>query len=106
MRKPGDLITKDPNSDEPQGFDWTSWLAELGATVEIQTSTWIITGPDAVLTKHDESRVDVAGLKLKTQLYLAAGTPGGLYRVANRVVTSSSPPATDDRSFFVRVKDR
>lgn len=105
-RKPGDQITKDPASDEPQGFDWTAWLAELGASFEIQTSTWTIAGPDAVLTQHDGSIITVGGLKLKSQVYLAAGTSGGYYTVTNRVVTNSSPPVTDERSFFVLVQNR
>jgi hypothetical protein len=110
-RKPGDLITKDPNSDEPQGFDWTKYLLELGPGVIINTSTWIITGADAVLTKHDEAIVTgppETGSRATsaTQLYYAAGTPGVRYTCTNRIVTNSSPPVTDDRSFDVLVQDR
>ena len=103
MRRPGDLIAKDPSSDEPQGFDWTDWLAELGVGVLIQTSTWTIAGSDAVLTKHDDTIV--AG-SLKTQAYFAAGTAGVKYTITNRVVTNSSPAVTDERSFYVRVENR
>lgn len=102
-RKPGDLILKDPSSDEPQGFDWTAWLLELGPGVLVQDSTWTITGPDAVLTKHDETIVVGS---LKTQAYLAAGTAGGRYTVVNRVITNSSPAVTDERSFDVLVQNR
>jgi hypothetical protein len=102
-RKPGDLIRKDPSSDEPQGFDWTAWLLELGAGVTITTSTWTISGSDAVLTKHDETIV--AG-NLKTQLYLVAGTVGVRYTITNRVVTNSLPEVTDRRSFDVLVQNR
>jgi len=103
MRKPGSLILKDPSSDEPQGFDWTAWLLELGAGVQVSTSTFTITGPDAVLTKHDPTIV-VGGLK--TQCYFAAGTPGKKYVVTNRVITNSAPPVTDERSFTYLVADR
>ena len=103
MRRPGDLILKDPSSDEPLGFDWTPWLAELGAGVTIATSTWTITGPDSALTKHNESKV---GGDLKTQLYVAAGTIGATYTITNRVVTTSSPAVTDERSFRVCVTNR
>lgn len=102
-RQPGDLILKDPSADEPQGFDWTAWLLELGAVITISTSTWTITGPDAVLTSHDPTIV--AG-SLKTQVYLAAGTEGARYTVTNRVVTNSAPPVTDERSFVVLVQNR
>lgn len=103
MRKPGSLVLKDPSSDEPQGFDWTLWLAELGAGVVIGTSTWTITGVDAVLTKHDETIV--SGAK-KTQAYFAAGTSGKKYVVTNHVITNSAPPVTDERSFSYLVMDR
>jgi UDP-N-acetylglucosamine enolpyruvyl transferase len=103
MRKPGDLVMKDPNSDEPHGFDWTLWLAELGASVVVNTSTWVITGTDALLTSHDPTIV--AG-SLKTQVYLAAGTVGKKYTVTNRVTTNSAPPVTDERSFYVFVQDQ
>ena len=103
MRKPGDLIQKDPSSDEPQGFDWTLWLAELGPSVTIATSTWTITGADAVLTQHDASIVSGS---LKTQVYLAAGTVDAKYTVTNHVITNSSPAVTDERSFQVFVTQR
>lgn len=102
-RQPGDLITKDPAADEPQGFDWTDYLAELGIGVIINTSTWAITGTDAVLTSHDPAIV--LG-NLKTQVYLAAGTAGVRYTVTNHIVTNSSPTVTDERSFDVLVQDR
>lgn len=102
-RKPGALILKDPSSDEPQGFDWTDWLAELGTGVTIATSTWTISGPDSILTKHNESIVTG---DLKTQAYFAAGTPGSKYTVTNRVVTDSSPAVTDERSFQYLITNR
>lgn len=103
MRQPGDLILKDPSADEPQGFDWTAWLTELGAGVIIGNSNWTITGPDAVLTSHSPTIVPGA---LKTQVYLAAGTPNARYVVTNQIVTNSSPPVTDERSFKVLVQNR
>lgn len=103
MRNPGTLIQKDPQADEPQGFDWTAWLQELGLGVVINTSTWTITGTDAVLTTHDPSIVSGG---LKTQVYLAAGTSGTTYTVSNRVTTNSAPPVTDERSFKVLVRNR
>lgn len=102
-RKPGDLIAKDPSSDEPQGFDWTAYLAELGAGVTIVTSTWTVTGSDASLSTHDPSIVTGS---LKTQVYLSGGTPGALYVVANKIVTNSATPVTDERSFNVQVDQR
>lgn len=111
MRKPGSLVVKDADSDEPQGFDWTTYLAELGDDVEIETSTWTISGGDAavdpapatVLTIHDDTIVTG---NLKTVAYFSAGTLGKKYTVTNRIVTNSSPAVTDERSFQFLIQDR
>ena len=46
------------------------------------------------------------GGDLKTQIYLAAGTPGAKYTVMNHVVTNSSPPVVDERSFYVQITNQ
>lgn len=102
-RKPGDLITKDPGSTEPQGFDWTDYLAELGTGVTIATSAWTVSGPDSVLSTSNASIV--AG-SLKTQVSLVGGTVGGVYTVTNTIVTDSNPTVTDDRSFQVLIEQK
>lgn len=98
---PGDLVTKDPSAQKVYQYDWTDYLTDLGET--ITTSTFTITGDDAVLTKDNEGIVVGS---LKTQLRLLAGTAGRTYTVANKIVTNGSPANTDERSFFVLVQDR
>lgn len=93
---PGDTIKKDPNSEEPYGFDWTAWLAELTDT--IATSTWAITGDDSDLTDTNPSVVTGG---LKTQVTLTGGTPGVRYRVTNSIVTVNG--WKDDRSFWMYI---
>ena len=102
-RYAGDLVSKDPGSTEPFGIDWTDYLAELGEGVTISTSTWTISGQDSVLTSGNDS---ILSGSLKTQVFLAAGTLGGLYTVTNRITTSSSPTVTDERSFLVLVEQQ
>lgn len=100
-RNPGDLIVKDPQSIEPQGFDWTLYLADLSDAETISTSTWSLTGPDTVLTLSSPSIVSGS---LKTQVKLNAGTLGYRYVVVNHIVTSGG--TADDRSFVVLVQNR
>ncbi len=100
------LIEKDPNSIEPQGLDWTDYLAELGASVGIDSSTWTvstITDDAAPLTLSDDSIV--TGDR-KTSVFLTGGTEGSRYTVTNRIITDSVPPVTDDRSFLVLIKSK
>ncbi len=104
MRRPGDLIEKDPDSVEPQGFDWTAYLAELGTGVTVQSSTWsvsTIVGDAAPLTLSNASIVPGG---LRTQVTLAAGSAGRKYTLTNHITTSSGP--VDDRSFKVLVVQR
>jgi hypothetical protein len=101
-RRPRELITKDPSSIEPQGFDWTLYLAELGASVTISTSAWEVSpDDDDGLTLSGAS---IVGSSLKTVVTLTGGVLGTTYNVTNRIVTSSG--VTDDRSFRVRIANR
>jgi hypothetical protein len=97
-RAPGCLYLKDPDSIEPYGFDWTDWLAEIGASETVSTSTWASSPSGLTLT----SGAIVTGSK-KTQITVAGGT-SGTYVVTNSIVTSSG--YEDDRSFYVLVQDR
>lgn len=97
----GDLVIKDPNSSAwPKGIDWTTYLAEIGVSETVSTSTWVITGPDTVLTASGASIVTGS---LKTQVKLAAGTLGYRYTVTNSIITSSG--VHDDRSFDVLIEN-
>jgi len=103
-RRPGDLIQKDPSSIEPQGFDWTTYLAELGALVIISASTWTVStivGDAAPMTLSGDAIVTGS---LKTQVTLTAGSVGYKYTVTNHITTSSG--VQDERSFKVLVVQR
>ncbi len=97
------LKVKDPQATVPEGFDWTPYLARLGADVTISTSSWTRTGSDTALTLANPSIV--TGSR-KTQVMLAGGTPGLTYTVTNRIKTSSTPEVTDERSFEVLVENQ
>ena len=45
-RSLGNLVVKDPVSDEPWGMDWTDFVDELGVSSTIVTSTWTTTRTD------------------------------------------------------------
>lgn len=97
----GSLVPKDPNASAwPKGIDWTNYLANIDAAETISSSTWAVTGSDAILTTASGSVV--TGSK-KTQIRLSAGTPGVTYMVTNSIVTSSG--VHDDRSFYILVQD-
>ena len=96
----GLTFTKDPDSNEPRGLDWTLYLAALADDETIVTSTWAV-DPTGGLTLNSPSIV-VGGKQ--TQVRYAAGDVGATYTVTNHIVTSSG--VIDDRSFLVRVRER
>jgi hypothetical protein len=95
----GGLVIKDPNAIEFFIMDWDAEHLATGVTVS--TSTWTVTGPDAVLTGDQAS---VLSGSRKTQVRLSAGTVGKVYTVTNRIVTNESPSQTKDASFRVLVQ--
>lgn len=99
----GSLVTKDPDATAwPRGIDWTAYLANIADDETIASSSWSVSGKDAVLTIDGGSPSIVTG-NLKTQARFSGGTRGVRYIVTNRIVTSSG--VHDDRSFVVGVRD-
>ena len=100
MAQVGGLALKDPSAANwPRGIDWTDYLAEIGASETISSSTWTIS--PSGLTEASSSIV--TGSK-KTQIRLSSGTAGVRYTVTNTITTSSG--VVDERSFYVLVQDR
>ena len=87
---------KDPQADLDYGLDWSAWLAS-GET--IATSTW--SASPAGLTLHDDTDDGTT-----TTQWASSGAAGTDYTLTNRVVTSATPPRTDERSILIRVKER
>lgn len=97
----GSLIVKDPNAILVYVIDYDA--ARLAAGVEISTSAWSITGPDATLTSDQDA---ILSGNRKTRIRLTAGTLGGVYTVTNRIVTNESPAQTIDASFRIRIEEQ
>lgn len=96
----GGLHEKDPSDILVYRFDWDYW-EPLGEGVQIASVTHTITGPDAVLTKDEESFTDRT-----TTLRLSSGTVDESYEIACKIVTNETIPQTVERSFTVYVRQR
>ena len=104
IRRPGDLILHDPSAVEPEGFDWTVYLAELGVGVTISTSTWVVSTIVGDASPMTLSSPAIVPGNLKTQVTLNAGTVGSKYTLTNHITTSTA--VQDERSFQVLVVQR
>jgi hypothetical protein len=97
------MVTMATKQDPSAVLDWgTNWSAWLG-TDTISTSTWSVT---------ETSPVGATALTLATSthdattttIWLSGGALDARYRITNRIVTAGG--RTDDRSFYVTIKDR
>lgn len=89
-------FTKDPNAELDYTRDWSDWLAAVDDT--IQTSTWIV--PEGIeVGEGGETFTDTT-----TTIWLAGGTVLERYALTNRITTAGG--RTDDRTFYVVIKER
>lgn len=106
-RRPGDLIIKDPHSVEPYTFDWTAYLNELGDDVLIEDFEIFVDPVEsespAGLIIDDSDLVEGSRM---VRLWYSLGTPSYRYTLTCRIVTNSTPPATDDRSVTIKIAQR
>lgn len=98
----GEQTTKHPLAEEVFTLDWDRFQP-LAPGVQITTSTWTITGPDAALTKDNPS-IDAGGRK--TRVRLLAGTLGATYVITNDIVTNESPTQRPYREFSLYITKR
>ena len=95
-------IDKDPNAVLDYEWDWTDWLDAIPDTID--TAEIIVpTGEEPTVTV--DSHEVLSGNK-KVVAWLSGGDVGTKVRVTCRIHTTSIPPRTDDRSVFLKVKER
>jgi hypothetical protein len=98
----GSTIAKDPHAINVYWFNWTAYLANLVSASAIATPTFLISGPDSALTQDQVTSVDSAR---QAQVRLSGGTPRAEYTLTSRIVTTGSPPETEDRSVKVLIEN-
>jgi len=101
------IIDKSPVADLVYTEDWTAWLSASGATIASFTVTAVErqSGMDcgeALVVGTTELVGPGTGISVE----LSGGTNLAVYLVTITIVTTGTPPATDQRSFQVRVIQR
>lgn len=95
----GTYIDKDPQADLVYTMDWSQWLP-TGQT--ISTSVWTLetfAGDTGPLVNVVDSHTNTAA-----SIEISGGTAGKVYKVYNKITTSSG---YDDRRYFrIKVKAR
>ena len=97
-------IEKDPDAVLSYGLDWSNFGVNDAASSDngwlqgdtISTSTWAVTGADALLVIDSDTNTTT-----ETSVVLSAGTDKKSYYVTNHIVTAAG--LEDDRTICVRV---
>ena|SRR6188768_943265 len=97
-------ILKDPNATLDYPFNWTAWLDDVSdalATKTVTTPTLDSEGQATTLVVVDSN---IVGKKVVA--IISGGTPGKTYPVTCHVVTAATPPREDDRTIYIKIKER
>ena len=100
-------VEKDPDAVLSYGFDWTDGSANDGGANDsgwlqgdtISTSTWAVSGYDALLVIDSDSNTTT-----ETSVILSGGTEKKSYDVVNHIVTAAG--YEDDRTLCVRIVEK
>ena len=95
-------ITKDPNAVLDYIFDWTLWLDKVGDALATHLPAVIGSDPAsnaAVVTSAISGKMVI--------IWVSGGVPGETVALRCRITTSLTPqPRTDDRTVFLKIKER
>lgn len=105
--RPGATIIHDPHAKLVYGVTWVDWLAENAV---IEGAAWTLADADPadpedpLVLEQDNDEIAVDGKSASVRL--TGGTAGRKYKVTVHIVTGETPVQEDDRSFYLKVKDR
>ena len=93
------VIIKDPDAVLDYIFDWTLWLDDVVDTIATATvTTPTVSGQIVIDDSNPVGKTVVA--------YISAGTVGQTYPVTCQIVTAASPARTDERTIYIKIKER
>lgn len=92
-------IEKDPDAYLDYAIDFTDWLAEVSDTIASATA---IVDPDDSAAVED---VEVLGGNT-VRVWVSGGEVGTTVALTVSIVTSNVPPRLDDRTVFLKIKER
>lgn len=96
-------ILKDPDANLDYTFNWTLWLDDVLDTI-FSKQALEFAADDGTHITIVSSSIDVTNKKVIIQL--SGGTINKIYQVTCRITTLGPPVRVDDRSIYVKIKDR
>lgn len=96
-------ILKDPDANLDYTFDWTAWCTDALDSI-LSALSFEFAGADGTHLTIVSTGVDATNKKVVVQL--SGGIAGNTYQVSCRITTVGPPTRIDERSIFVKIKDR
>jgi hypothetical protein len=93
-------ILKDPDAVLDYTFDFTDWLDLVSDTI----NTAVCSIVDAPTTGGAVNSSAIVGKKVVA--WVSGGTPGKKIALRCRITTNNSPARVDDRTVYLKVKER
>jgi hypothetical protein len=90
-------IDKDPDAELDYAFDWTDWLAESGDTIA-SASVSADNGAEVF-------QIDILGGTV-VRAWVRGGDVGTKVSLTCEITTANTPPRVDDRTVFLKIKER
>lgn len=92
-------IEKDPDAYLDYAIDFTDWLAEVSDT--IATASAVVDPDDDAVVEG----VEVLGGTI-VRVWVSGGEAGTTVALTVSIVTANVPPRLDDRTVFLKIKER
>ena len=95
-------IPKDPDAVLDYVEDWTPWLDAVADSIS-SASVTVTSGATPASNVAVDSSIIVGKM---VHAWISGGSPGETVKVRYRVTTANSPPRIDDRTFYLKIKER
>lgn len=98
---------QDPDAAIVRHFDWSAWFAT--ESTGVIASTTVVVAPTVADADADPVTIDQVSLltgNRKVQFRAQGGTAGRKYKVTCHILTDESPVQQDDRSFYLKIKEK
>ena len=89
-------ILKDPNATLDYIWDWTLWLDDITDTI----ASHVVTVPVGL------TMVSSAVVGKTVVAFISGGTVDTTYAVACKITTANATPRIDERTIYIKVKER
>ena len=95
-------MPKDPDATLDYVEDWTLWLDAVADTI----SSAVVTVTSGATPASNVAVVSSIVVGKMVHAWISGGSAGETVKVRYRITTTNATPRIDDRTFYLKIKDR